>query len=381
MTVTVTQKDWNAELRSYLDQAAAKAMDAAKTGAEGTVSDLFIAPMVPVCVKRGKELVPLGPVCSPEDTRALVEQIYETAGRMDRYPFFQESGDDDFAMSVPGCRFRVNTYRQRGSLAAVLRVVPYTIPDPARMNIPDMVMDLAGVTHGLMLITGTAGSGKSTTQACIIDRIRKTRSGHIVTLEDPIEYLYNYRDVDFEKIKARCIVSQREVGSDTMDYASGLRACLREAPDVIVLGEMRDPETIRTAMTAAETGHLVITTMHTDGAANSIDRIIDVFPSDQQKQIRSQLSMVLRAVVCQKLLPLKDGGGLVPAFEVMRVSDSIAAIIRGGKTNQIYSYFANGRDVSLDQSILKLYREEKITREAALDSAEDKSEMEEAVSL
>lgn len=372
-------KDWNAELRGYLDQAAAKAMDAADKGKEASVSDLFIAPMVPVCVKQGKEMIPLGPVCTPGATHALVKEIYELAGRMDRYPFFQETGDDDFALSVPGCRFRVNTYRQRGSLAAVLRVVPYTVPDPAHMNIPDMVMNLAGVTHGLMLITGTAGSGKSTTQACIIDRIRKTRSGHIVTLEDPIEYLYNYKDVDLENIKARCIVSQREIGSDTMDYSSGLRACLREAPDVIVLGEMRDPETIRTAMTAAETGHLVITTMHTDGAANSIDRIIDVFPSDQQKQIRSQLSMVLRAVVCQKLLPRKDGGGLVPAFEVMRVSESIAAIIRGGKTNQIYSYFSNGKDVSLDQSILKLYREGSIDEKTALDSAEDRSEMEEAL--
>ena len=372
-------KDWNAELRDYLDQVAARAKEAAEKGTEASVSDLFIAPMVPVSVKQGKEMVPLGPVCTPGATQALVKEIYEIAGRTDRYPMFRETGDDDFALSVPGCRFRVNTYRQRGSLAAVLRVVPYNIPDPTDMHIPDPVMDVAKVRHGLILITGTAGSGKSTTQACIIDRIRHTRSGHIVTLEDPIEYLYNYRDIDLEHTEARCIVSQREIGGDTIDYASGLRACLREAPDVIVLGEMRDPETIRTAMTAAETGHLVITTMHTDGAANSIDRVIDVFPSDQQKQIRAQLAMVLKAVVCQRLLPTREGGGLIPAFELMRVSESIAAIIRGGKTSQIYSYFANGKDVSLDQSILRLFREGKIDKKTALDSAEDRSEMEEAL--
>ena len=217
---------------------------------------------------------------------------------------FTRAGDDDFSFAVPGlARFRVNAYRQRGSLAAVVRVVAFDIPDWRTLHIPEQVMNLADVTQGMVLVTGTAGSGKSTTQACIIDRINHTRDVHIITLEDPIEFLH--RD-------QRSIISQREIAIDTEDYLSALRACLRQAPDVILLGEMRDHETIRTAMTAAETGHLLIATLHTRGAVNSIDRIIDAFPSGQQSQIRDQLSMVLHTVVSQRLLPDVDGG-LVPA--------------------------------------------------------------------
>ena len=213
---------------------------------------------------------------------------------------FLERGDDDFSFSVPGlARFRVNVYRQRGSMAAVIRVVAFDIPNWMDLSIPEEVMKLSELSHGMVLVTGTAGSGKSTTQACIIDRINRTRECHIITLEDPIEYLHRDR---------RSIVSQREMAIDTQDYPSALRACLRQAPDVILLGEMRDQDTIHTAMTAAETGHLLIATLHTKGAVNTIDRIVDTFPSGQQDQVRVQLSMVLRTVVSQQLLP-----GSIPA--------------------------------------------------------------------
>ena len=213
----------------------------------------------------------------PPDTERLISALYRLAERpMDAY---HERGDDDFSFAIPGvARFRVSTYRQRGSLAAVIRIVAFSIPDWKAFGIPEAVMDLANVGHGLILCTGTAGSGKSTTQACIIDRINHTRDCHIITLEDPIEFLHRNH---------RCIISQREIAIDTVDYLSGLRACLRQAPDVILLGEMRDPETIRTAMTAAETGHTVIATLHTKGTANSVDRVIDAFPAAQQGQTSS----------------------------------------------------------------------------------------------
>ncbi len=234
----------------------------------------------------------------PKDTEQLILKLYALAGR-DSAQFFQQ-GDDDFSLSIRDlARFRVNTYRQRGSLAAVVRLVTFGIPDYRELSIPEQVMELAGAAHGMVLVTGTAGSGKSTTQACIIDRINRTRECHIITLEDPIEYLH----------RNQCsIVSQREISTDTGDYLAALRSCLRQAPDVILLGEMRDQQTIYTAMTAAETGHLLIATLHTQGAVNTIDRIVDAFPSGQQGQVRVQLSMVLRTVVSQQLLP-----GSIPA--------------------------------------------------------------------
>ena len=221
----------------------------------------------------------------------------------------------------------------------------------------------------MILVTGTAGSGKSTTQACIIDRINHTREAHIITLEDPIEYLH--RDI-------KSIVSQREIAIDTADYLSALRSCLRQAPDVILLGEMRDQETIHTAMTAAETGHLLIATLHTKGAVNTIGRIVDTFPAAQQDQIRTQLSMVLRTVVSQQLLPGVDGD-LVPAFEIMHTNNAIRSLIREGKVHQIDNAIAaGGRDegmISMDQSILNLYKAGKITREAALNYADNPEQM------
>ena len=285
---------------------------------------------------------------------------------MDRY---RETGDDDFSFAVAGlARFRVSAYYQRGTMAAVVRLVAFDIPDYRTLHIAETVMDLADVSHGMILVTGTAGSGKSTTQACIIDRINRTREGHIITLEDPIEYLH--RD-------QRSIISQREIAIDTSDYLSALRACLRQAPDVILLGEMRDHETIRTAMTAAETGHLIIATLHTNGAVNTIDRIIDSFPPAQQTQIRVQLSMVLHTVVSQRLIPDREGG-LVPAYEIMHTTPAIRSMIRESKSHQIDNAIAAGGGegmCSMDQSIMNLYQSGIITRETALDYADHQEQM------
>ncbi|MBD5133273.1 MAG: PilT/PilU family type 4a pilus ATPase, partial [Clostridiales bacterium] len=299
--------------------------DYLKRAVEDNASDLFIVAGGPVCEKLDKKLIPIGTDrLMPKDAEELVTQLYTQAGRP--RDVFLRDGDDDFSFSMAGlARFRVNTYRQRGSMAAVVRVVAFGIPDWQDLHIPPQVMELASLTHGMVLVTGTAGSGKSTTQACVIDRINQTRSGHIITLEDPIEYLHR---------NAKSIVSQREISIDTQDYLAALRACLRQAPDVILLGEMRDHETIRTAMTAAETGHLLIATLHTKGAVNTVDRIVDSFPSTQQEQVRSQLSMVLRTVVSQQLLPDKDGG-MVPAYEIMQMNNAIRSLIRDNKTHQI----------------------------------------------
>ena len=322
-------------------------------------SDLFLVPGAPASIKADGQLTPISAEkLLPSAGEAFVSQLYALAGR-DMEPF-RRTGDDDFSFSIPGlARFRVNTYRQRGSLAAVIRIVAFHIPDWRELRIPEQVMDLAALTGGMVLVTGTAGSGKSTTQACIIDRINRERACHIVTLEDPIEFLHRNR---------RSIVSQREIAVDTSDYLSALRACLRQAPDVIQLGEMRDLETIRTAMTAAETGHLLFATLHTRGAVNTIDRIIDAFPADQQAQIRVQLSSVLCTVVSQQLLPDMDGG-LVPAFEIMHMNSAIRSMIRDCKTHQIPAAIASGGGdgmVSMGQSILDLLRSGHITRETAL---------------
>ena len=341
-----------ADLMKYLEQAVAD-----------QASDLFLVAGGPVSEKLEGHIRVVGTEkLRPADTRELIGEIYTLAGRaMEDY---LACGDDDFSFAVPGlARFRVNAYRQRGSLAAVVRVVSFDIPDWQSIHIPREVMDLADVSHGLILITGTAGSGKSTTQACIIDRINRTRDCHIITLEDPIEFLHRNQ---------RSIVSQREIAIDTADYLSALRACLRQAPDVILLGEMRDADTIRTAITAAETGHTVIATLHTKGAVNAIDRVVDSFPSTHQAQIRMLLSTVLRTVVSQQMLPSKEGS-MVPAFEIMHMNSAIRGMIRDNKNHQINNAIAAGRAegmVTMDQSIAALYRAGVIARDVALDFAD-----------
>lgn len=325
-------------------------------------SDLFLVAGCQAKEKVNGRSVPVGEKrLLPADTAELVGALYKMAGR--DMTHLEHEGDDDFSLSVPElARFRVNAYRQRGSLAAVIRVVFFSIPDYREFMIPETVMDLADVSSGLVLVTGTAGSGKSTTQACIIDRINQSRDAHIVTLEDPIEFLHRHR---------MSIVSQREISIDTQGYLPALRACLRQAPDVILLGEMRDHETIQTAMTAAETGHLVIATLHTRGAVNTIDRIIDAFPPNQQSQIRPQLSMVLHTVVSQRLLAGVQGR-LVPAFEIMHVNPAIRSLIRDNKIHQIDSVIASGTAegmISMDQSLLKLVQTGLIQSETALAAA------------
>jgi twitching motility protein PilT len=341
-----------ADLKSYLTRAVAE-----------EASDLFIIAGGPISAKIDGRIRPLeeGKLLPP-DTEALIGEIYDLAGRgKEKY---LATGDDDFSFAIPGLsRFRVNAYRQRGSLAAVVRVVSFDIPKYSEINIPESVMELASIAHGMILFTGTAGSGKSTTQACLIDRINQTRPCHIITLEDPIEYLHRNQ---------KSIISQREIAIDTADYLSALRACLRQAPDVILLGEMRDPETIRTAITAAETGHTVIATMHTKGSVNAIDRMLDCFSGAHQAQIRFQLATVLRTVVSQQMIPSIDGGE-IPAFELMHVNSSIRGMIRDNKNYQIENAINAGRHegmISMDQSLAELYHAGKITRETAVSYAE-----------
>lgn len=323
-------------------------------------SDIYFVPGAPPTAKRGSQMIPLDAQrLMPSTCEELIQKVYELAGERSMNAL-TGAGDDDFSFSLRDRgRFRVSTYRQRGTLAAVLRVVPFGLPDPVERNVPESVLKLVNCKHGLILVTGATGSGKSTTLACMIDRINQTRNGHIITLEDPIEYLHPHK---------RSIVSQREVAQDMESYGQALRASLRQAPDAILLGEMRDYETIQTALTAAETGTLVLSTLHTMGAATTVDRIIDVFPANRQQQVRIQLSMALKAVVSQQLLP-DVRGGQVPAFEIMTVTPAIQTMIREGKTHQIDNAIHAGAAqgmTGMDADIVRLYNEKKISKDTAI---------------
>lgn len=327
-------------------------------------SDLFIIAGRPLSYRLNDQVVQDDSErLLPDDTRQLIEDIYHLAGERDM-DTLNQTGDDDFSFALPGIsRFRVSAYKQRGSLAAVIRIITFTLPSPKEMGIPDNIIQLSALNKGLVLVTGPAGSGKSTTLSCIIDHINHTQEKHIITLEDPLEYLHRHD---------KSIVSQREINTDTESYVAALRAALRQSPDVILLGEMRDFETIQVAMTAAETGHLVFSTLHTIGTANTIDRIIDVFPANQQRQIAVQLSMVLQAVICQQLVPSVDGK-LVPAFEIMTMNPAIRNMIRDGKVPQIdgilYSSANNDNLMAMDTCLAKLFRSAQITKETALSFA------------
>lgn len=323
-------------------------------------SDIFIVAGLPVSLRKNGIISRLDETrLLPPDTEELISQIYSMAGNRE-LAIVSDGGDDDFSFAVPGLsRFRVSAYKQRNALSAVIRIITFDLPDYSELGIPNTIINMGNGSGGMILVTGPAGSGKSTTLACIIDHINKTRDKHIITLEDPLEYLHRHN---------RSIVSQREINVDTENYVTALRAALRQSPDVILLGEMRDYETISIAMTAAETGHMLFSTLHTIGAANTIDRIIDVFPANQQRQVAVQLSMVLSAVVSQQLLPTVDGG-VVPAFEIMTVNPAIRNMIRDNKIPQIEGllYSSSKEDmISMDSSILKLYQEGRITRETAL---------------
>ena len=323
-------------------------------------SDVFIVAGLPVSLRKNGEIVQLGDEkLLPVVTENILTAIYQCAGNRDMQILY-ENGDDDFSFAIGGLsRFRVSAYKQRGSLSAVIRIITFDLPEASALHIPEYVLRLGESGKGMILVTGPAGSGKSTTLACMIDQINQHQNKHIITLEDPLEYLHQH---------AKSVVSQREINVDTENYVSALRAALRQSPDVILLGEMRDYETIEVAMTAAETGHLLLSTLHTIGAANTIDRIIDVFPANQQKQIGVQLSTVLNAVVSQQLVPTMDGR-LVPALEIMTVTPAIRNMIRDNKIPQIDGiiYSSMKEDmISMDGSLLNLYKQGLITRDTAL---------------
>jgi len=298
---------------------------------------------------------------------ALTEEDCDGTARLlagERYGQLLELGELDGAAALCGARVRFNLFRQQGVTSAALRLLSGKIPDLAALGLPPKVEELTDLNRGIFLVTGETGSGKSTTLAAMIDRINHVRAEHVITLEDPIEYLYT---------PDRCIFNQREIGRDTRSFSSGLRAALREDPDIILVGEMRDLDTIETALTAAETGHLVFATLHTGSAAESVDRIVDVFPEARQRQVRMQLSMTLTAVLSQQLLPAKDGGR-VCACELMVVNGAVRNLIREGKTPQIENVIATsaeGGAVTMDNSILKLYRSGKISSETARAAAHD----------
>lgn len=283
----------------------------------------------------------------------------------DAYEQLLHLGELDLAATIGGNRIRINLFRQQDHTSASLRLLSDRIPVLEDLGLPAAVPGLTDLPRGIIIVTGETGSGKSTTLAAMIDRINHKRAEHIITLEDPIEYIYT---------PDQCIFNQREIGRDTQSYANGLRAALREDPDIILIGEMRDLETIETALTAAETGHLVLATLHTGSAADSVDRIVDVFPEARQKQIRMQLSMTLKAVLSQQLLPRKDRGGRVAACELMIVNHAIQNLIREGKTPQIANSIATSAQegsITMDNALIKLYKDRKISAETARTAAHD----------
>lgn len=299
---------------------------------------------------------------TPQDTEDMSREITTTKN----FNRLQEHGEVDFSLVIDnGDRFRVNAYKQKGNYAIAIRTITSTIPTFKTLGLPDVIATFAEKHKGLVLVTGPTGSGKSTTLASLIDIINTSKERHIITLEDPIEYVHNHK---------KSIVNQREVGSDTESFNSALRATLRQDPDVILVGEMRDPETVAIALTAAETGHLVFSTLHTIGAAKTIDRIVDMFPEKQQQQIRTQLSTVCEGIVSQQLIPTMDGINRVVALEVMISTPAIRNLIRENKTHQIQNIIQTGSKLgmqSMDQELVNLYRQEKISEESVLSRCSD----------
>lgn len=326
-------------------------------------ADIFIVAGLPASYRIGGVITQTNDEkLMPSHTSQLVKEIYELASNRDMTQLLTK-GDDDFSFAITGLsRFRVSAYKQRGTLSAVIRIITFSLPSPEDLGIPQSIIQTGMLSKGLVLVTGPAGSGKSTTLACIIDYINKNKHQHIITLEDPLEYLHRHD---------QCIVSQREINVDTESYVTALRAALRQSPDVILLGEMRDYETINVAMTAAETGHLIFSTLHTPGAVNSIERIIDVFPASEKAQIAMQLSLVLQCVVSIQLVP-DVNGRQIAVFEVMTLTPAIRNMIRDHKIPQIEAllYTSNKEDmISMDSSLLNLYKAGRITKETALEYA------------
>ncbi len=325
---------------------------------ERNASDLHVTPGVPPMIRLRGSLTPLEglPRLTPTDTREIVYSILTN----DQRKRLETDWQIDLSYSIPGrARFRVNAYYQRASIGAAFRLIPSSMPKLEDLDLPPVLLDFARKPRGFVLVTGPTGSGKSTTLASLIDRINEERHEHIMTVEDPIEFLHPHRN---------CIVNQRELGSDATSFAQALKAALRQDPDVILVGEMRDLETISTALTAAETGHLVFATLHTQDTAQTVDRIVDVFPPQQQHQVRVQLSVALQGIVTQQLLPTADGKGRICACEVLVPTPAVRNLIREGKTHQIYSALQTGGAhgmQTMDAALADLVRKQRITRELA----------------
>ena len=340
---------------------------------ENGASDVHITVGIPPKMRVNGELKNMDfPRLLPADTSQIIREIMNDK----QLETLAKNGEVDFSFSIASLgRYRVNVFHQRGSLAAAIRLVGTQIPKPEELGLPKSVVELYKKKRGLILVTGPTGSGKSTTLASIIDKINDNRSAHIITLEDPIEYLHHHKCA---------MVNQREIGIDSGSYANALRAALREDPDVILVGEMRDLETISTAITAAETGHLVLSTLHTIGAASTIDRIIDVFPPHQQQQIRVQLATVLEAVISQQLVPTYDKQHRVGAFEVMHTTVAIKNLIRENKTFQIDSMIQTSKKLgmnTMDDALYELAISGKISNETALNFAQDRSALEKKINI
>jgi twitching motility protein PilT len=331
-------------------------------------SDLHLAAGARPTIRVRGRLVALEhlPVLRPQDTRELLYAIL-TGDQRQR---LETDWQLDFAYSVPGrARFRVNAYFQRSALGAAFRLIPHEMPGLEALGMPPALHDFARRPRGLVLVTGPTGSGKSTTLAAMIDEINRTREEHILTIEDPIEFLHPHK---------RCLVNQRELGSDTPTFAAGLKAALRQDPDVILVGEMRDLETIGTALTAAETGHLVFATLHTQDAPQTVDRVVDVFPTEQQGQVRTQLSVALQGIVTQQLLPTADGSGRVAACEVLVPTPAVRNLIREGKTHQLHSTLQTGAHVgmqTMDTALAALVRAGTVSAKLALERSSTPEEL------
>lgn len=331
---------------------------------QAKATDLHISVAAPPMIRCSSRLIPVEntePI-TPDMARAIVDSCTSPAKR----ETLEQMGEVDFSFSRPGLgRFRANIFKQRGSFSIAIRSLPFTIPSFDDLGIPKAVFPLTQRKSGLILATGTTGSGKSTTLAAMIDIINSTRNCHIITIEDPIEYLHRHKTG---------IVNQREIGSDTHSFANALRAALREDPDVILVGEMRDMVTIDIALTAAETGHLVFSTLHTMGAAKTVNRILDAFPHDQQTQVRSQLAAVLEGVISQQLMPKADGSGLALACEVMLVNNAIRNLIREGKPHQINTILQTNTDSgmqTMDAALSDLCNRNIVSYDDARNRAQD----------
>ncbi|MDQ1255847.1 MAG: twitching motility protein PilT [Candidatus Hydrogenedentes bacterium] len=335
--------------------------------AERGASDLLLSAGAPPMLRVNGLLTPANDTpLTPEDTRALIYSLLDPEQRAQ----FERTKELDCSLAFgPERRYRLNVYYQKQTVTAALRPIPDRIPQFQELGLPETVEELAAARQGLVLVTGPTGHGKTTTLASIIDRINHTRACHVITIEDPIEYVHRH---------ALGVVDQREVGGDTADFGQALKYILRQDPNVILIGEMRDLETIQSALRAAETGHLVFATLHTNDAVQSMDRIIDVFPAGQQQQIRFQLSMCLLAVLAQRLLPRADGKGRILACEVLRNVTAVSNLIREGKTHQIYGVMETGSKlgmVTLDRSVKELYLNGLITYDEALGNVRNPNEL------